>query len=478
MKNKLNEQTSAQNLNLEDLKTKCKILQGTKKYTTKDGNVYMTKIADVDSTKGNFKKGDTLVFKKDSTFDVLSGDIKDPNTKVIKTSIVWKCIPLETTQTPTGDKEQNTNVNTNVTTTNKDDKKVEVKQVETVDDLLVAIPSDPKSCRASLSKYMVVALQGKQVTNKPKLVKVQNSLNDCYRSGSFNKFVPFTKSDFTNVASANVPTGFLNMNLRFNEVEKLLKGEEVSNSKIQNSKYWFNITNLGQRSVQNENNKKMKNIIRENLEKVIKTKKNDLVNENKIIKSRYSILVEGVEFKSESDYRKLCDNLINETIYLKSQRFNNNLINEQLLSFLGGLPFGTGITEYFKEQFLKWVAGKMGAPTDGFLFGVLQKAFGNIELRDYPKLLECSFLTRQITDAFAEQGLAEIEKRTVGTGAAAEISRNMMMELFKSSEVHKVIETAIGKYVCPSLSGISSKMQTAMGGMTDKLTGSGTPATT
>lgn len=469
MKNKLNEQSNQQNLNLDELKSKCQILRGTKKYTTKDGKVYLTKVAEVDSAKGNFKKGDTMVFKNDSTFDVLSGDIKDPNTKVIKSNVVWKCTPVETPK-----------VDTNVQTTptpSKDDKKIEVK-VETTEDLLTAIPSNSDSCRTSLSRYLVVALQGKQVTNKPKLIEVQNSLNDCYRSGSFNKFQPFTKTDFNNIASANVPTGFLNMKLRFNEIEKLLKGSEVSNSKIQNSKYWFNITNLGQRSVQNENNNKMKNIVRENLEMVIKTKKNNLVNEKKIIQNRYSILVEGVKFKNESDYRKLCDDLISETIYLKSQNFDKNLINEQLLSFFGGLPFGTGIVEYFKEQFLKWVAGKMGAPTDGFLFGVLQKAFGNIELRDYPKLLECSFLTRQITDAFAEQGLAEIEKRTIGTGAAAEISRNMMMEMFKSSEVHKVIENAIGKYICPSLSGITSKMQTAMGGMTDKLTSSEKPATT
>lgn len=225
-------------------------------------------------------------------------------------------------------------------------------------------------------------------------------------------------------------------------------------------------------------NTELKHLVKENLEKVKKEKNSKLINENKIITSRYSILIEGVNLKNESDYRKLCDELITETIYLKSQKFNNNLINEGLLSFLGGLPFGSGITEYFKEQFLRWVAGKMGAPVDSFWFGVLQKAFGNIELRDYPKLLECSFLTTQITDAFAEQGLAEIEKRTVGSGAVAEISRNMMMELFKSSELHRVVETAIGKYVCPSLSGISSKMQSAMGDMTNKIASTEKPATT
>ena len=37
-----------------------------------------------------------------------------------------------------------------------------------------------------------------------------------------------------------------------------------------------------------------------------------------------------------------------------------------------------------------------------------------------------------------------------------------MMELFKSSEVHKVIETALGKYVCPSLSGVGSKIKSAI----------------
>jgi len=213
----------------------------------------------------------------------------------------------------------------------------------------------------------------------------------------------------------------------------------------------------------------LKNLVKENLEKVKKEKNSKLLSENKIIKNRYSILVQGKKLKTKSDFIKLSDDIINETLYLKSQNFNDKLINEGLLDFFMGLPYGESIAEYFKEQLLKWVAGKFGIDTGSFWFGVLDKAFGNVDLKDYPKLFECTFLSTTITDAFAEQGIAEIQKRTVGNSPIAEITRNMMMELFKSSDVHRAIEGGVKKHVCGSLSGVQSKMSSLLGNLTDKV---------
>jgi hypothetical protein len=216
-------------------------------------------------------------------------------------------------------------------------------------------------------------------------------------------------------------------------------------------------------------NTSLKTLVKENLEKVKKEKNSKLLSESKIIKTRYSILVEGKKLKSESDFRKLSDEIINETIYLRSQNFNNNLINEGLLDFFMGLPYGESITGYFKEQLLKWIVGKFGIPTNSFWFGVIDRAFGNVDFKDYPKLLECSFLTTTIADAFAEQGINEIQKRTVGNSPIAEISRNMLMELFKSSDVHRAIEDGIKKHICVSLSGVKNKMSSLLGNLSDKV---------
>jgi len=252
---------------------------------------------------------------------------------------------------------------------------------------------------------------------------------------------------------------FNDLNITNNKLSKLY------NLSPDNKYYISDKRNMGE----NNSTPKLKSLIRENLMKAKQNNSKKLLSESKIIKTRYSILVEGKRLKTASDFRKLSNEIINETIYLRSQNFNDKLINEGLLNFFLGLPYGESITEYFKEQFLKWVAGKFGIETGSFWFGVLDKAFGNVDLKDYPKLLECSFLSTAITDAFAEQGIAEIEKRTVGTSPIADISRNMMMELFKSSDIHKTIEGGVKKYVCGSLSGVQSKMTSLLGKLSDKV---------
>jgi hypothetical protein len=54
-------------------------------------------------------------------------------------------------------------------------------------------------------------------------------------------------------------------------------------------------------------NTELKHLVKENLEKVKKEKNSKLLSENKIIKNRYSILVQGKKLKTKSDFIKLSD---------------------------------------------------------------------------------------------------------------------------------------------------------------------------
>jgi hypothetical protein len=115
----------------------------------------------------------------------------------------------------------------------------------------------------------------------------------------------------------------------------------------QENKYY-----ISDKRTMGENNSKtqLKSLVKENLIKVKETNTKKMLSEEKIIKTRYSILIEGRRLKTESDFRKLSDDIINETIYLNSQNFNKKLIQEQFGNFLSLL--GDGVSQspfqYFK----------------------------------------------------------------------------------------------------------------------------------
>jgi hypothetical protein len=220
--------------------------------------------------------------------------------------------------------------------------------------------------------------------------------------------------------------------------------------------------------------KDLKGIIKENLIIANNKKQKQLISENRIITNRYSILLEGRDIKNDKEGIQLMTDVINETVYLRKQKFNNELINEGLLDFITSLPFGDSIKQWFKASLLNWVGKKLELPTDSFLFGVLTRAFENTDFSDYPKLLTCDFLSLTVAESFAEQGLVEIQKRTTGTGFGANMMRNMLQKMFDNSEVKKELTNGIKQYVCPKLGDVSTKLS----GLMSKIGGEQQPTTT
>ena len=238
----------------------------------------------------------------------------------------------------------------------------------------------------------------------------------------------------------------------------------------QENKYY-----ISDKRTMGENNSKtqLKSLVKENLIKVKETNTKKMLSEEKIIKTRYSILIEGRKLKTESDFRKLSDDIINETIYLNSQNFNKKLIQEQFGNFLSLL--GDGVSQspfqYFKEQALKWIMNLLGVEHDSFLMGAIIKAFGNIDFQDYPKLFtDCKYFTKEVAKAFAEQSIDEIQKRTVGQGLATDMIREILIEMLDYSKSGQLVEDKLAKFICPSLSKVGSKMKEVVGDIKNKIT--------
>ena len=77
----------------------------------------------------------------------------------------------------------------------------------------------------------------------------------------------------------------------------------------------------------------LKSIIRENLIQLSESKKKVLIEENKIIVNRFSVITEGVTVKTKTQKKKIISDLVNEALSLNSQGFHPLLINEQFLGY-------------------------------------------------------------------------------------------------------------------------------------------------
>jgi hypothetical protein len=204
-------------------------------------------------------------------------------------------------------------------------------------------------------------------------------------------------------------------------------------------------------------------IVKENLMEMSVVKSNTLISETKIVKSRLNILTENVSLSSDKDKEKIFNKLITETIYLKSQGYNKELINESLWDMLKGV-FGSsfeGVGQYFKEYMAKWLITKL-TPIDpeGWIGGIIIRAFGNLRVSDINKLTDCDFLSRLLTKSIVEEIIQKLKTKAGMTGAFYDILRNAVVESLDDSEFGQKIESGIAEIICPLVGGIAKKMET------------------
>jgi hypothetical protein len=206
--------------------------------------------------------------------------------------------------------------------------------------------------------------------------------------------------------------------------------------------------------------KKLKSIIRENLATISENKKKSLVQEQKIVNTRFKFLLENTNTKTKKGQKELAKQLFVETSYLHTQGFDKKIINEGFWDMLKGL-FGDsvdGALEYFKEYAAKWLLDQFGVDSSGWIGSIVITAIGNLDLADIPKLTDCNFVTKLLSKSLAEGAIRKLQEDKGATGPLAGILRNTVVEVLSETDLGQKIESALGSVLCPMISKIAGKM--------------------
>ncbi len=324
-----------------------------------------------------------------------------------------------------------------------------------------------KNCQTTLSNFFVNALQSK-ATKQPTLSQSQinsskNDIQVCYGLGAYDigKFQKFDeKNTPVEVRKGLQPYGFLNKKLNFKEIKKTLS--QIPDYSLEG------VITEGSILVDD----RLKKIIRENLIEISNNKKKSLVEEYNVINLRFGVITEAGKPKTKKQKEKFVDDIINEIFYLKSQGFNEKLINEQFFdiikSFFGQVP--GGIFDTLKERFVQFVLEKLGLGSEGYLANIFIAAIGNIPIGDYinGKVFDCQYLSNVISKSVGEGIARKIQNEKGMDGYFYDIVRNAMVDMFTESSFGDKIETAIGKMICPGLPKIKEKLNMAGETMKEK----------
>jgi hypothetical protein len=206
--------------------------------------------------------------------------------------------------------------------------------------------------------------------------------------------------------------------------------------------------------------------LKQNIKKqLVETKevKSKLIQESKIVKSRFNIVVESGNTKTKKGREDILLNILSEMIYLNKQGFNENVIEENassVFNILGNLFGGTtnAVIELFKEKGVKFILEKLGIDDNNFLKNFMITALGNTDLKDVPKLFsDCEFLTKKIAESIPESYLRQLEYEKGFGGDFMDIVRNTLSDVISKSDFSDKLEERISGIVCPLVDKMSNK---------------------
>lgn len=310
-----------------------------------------------------------------------------------------------------------------------------------------------KACQNLLKQYYDFAY-GNYPINYYTLSRIKPGVNKC---ASYTQDIG---NIFGSKKWEDLKTDINNLGIRKNEYGQAIDFRVGSGSGQQKTTVFENRDSI------------LKKIIRENLNELSESKKKSLVEEYNIINTRFKIISESGKPKTKKQKEKFVDDLLSEMFYLKSQGFNDILINEQFLdiikSFFGQVP--GGIFDTIKERFVQLILEKLGIGTEGYLANIFIATIGDIPIGDYAngKIFNCEYLSNAISKGVGEGIARKIQKEQGMEGYLYDIIRNSLVDMFTDSSFGQKIEGAIADLVCPSISKIKDKMDLAGETMKEK----------
>ena len=319
------------------------------------------------------------------------------------------------------------------------------------------IKLDAEACRTILGQYLGAALQytaGVETTPIPQLREFRQQLMKCDGSGQFDDFNGFDEAP-AEVKKKLRPHGFLTKRIGKRQVFRILAGK--TDSVKAPSPYIIGLNESTDLTI--------KNVIKENLNKVKNEKLRTYSAESKIIKNRASIIVESPILNTKPQQKRLFNDILTESIYLNSQGFSKHIIQEQFFDTLKGF-FGNedydAIFDTFKEYMGEWLVSKLTPlHPDGWMSKSIMNSIDEVKVNDIEKLLDCSYLTKAISKSIVDGSVGKLEKDNELDGGLYDMVRNNLFDYVNGNDFLNKLESDITKILCPLLNGIVEKLENA-----------------
>lgn len=320
------------------------------------------------------------------------------------------------------------------------------------------IKLDANGCRTILGQYLGAALQYNaqvETTPIPQLREYRQQLVKCDGAGQFDSFDGFREDETAEVKSKLSPYGFLNKKINKRQVFRILSGKTKYLKAP--SPYIIGLNESTDLTI--------KNVIKENLNKVKNEKLRTYSVESKIIKNRASIIVESPMLNTKPQQKRLFNDILTESIYLNSQGFSKHIIQEQFFDTLKGF-FGNedydAIFDTFKEYMGEWLVSKLTPlHPDGWMSKSIINSIDEVKVNDIEKLLDCSYLTKTISKSIVDGSVGKLEKDNKLDGGLYDMVRNNLFDYVNGNDFLNKLESDITKILCPLLNGIVEKLEDA-----------------
>jgi hypothetical protein len=327
------------------------------------------------------------------------------------------------------------------------------------------IKLDAIGCRTVLGQYLGAALQYNakiETAPIPQLREFQQQLVKCDGSGQFDSFEGFKEDETAEVKGKLSPYGFLNKRINKRQVFRILSGK----TKYLKAPSPY-IIGLNESTDLN-----IKSLIKENLTKVKTEKLKTYSAESKIVKGRASIIIESTILKTKPQQKKLFNDILTESIYLNSQGFSKHIIEEQFFDTLKGFfekeDFNS-IYDTFKQYMGEWLVSKLTPlHSDGWMSKLINNSIDDVDVSDFEKLLDCSFLTKSISKSIVDGSVGKLNKDNDLDGGLYDMVRNNIFDYVNGNDFLNKLESDITKILCPLLNGISEKLDNAHEEIRDK----------
>jgi hypothetical protein len=327
------------------------------------------------------------------------------------------------------------------------------------------IKLDAIGCRTVLGQYLGAALQYNakiETAPIPQLREFQQQLVKCDGSGQFDSFEGFKEDETAEVKGKLSPYGFLNKRINKRQVFRILSGK----TKYLKAPSPY-IIGLNESTELN-----IKSLIKENLTKVKTEKLKTYSAESKIVKGRASIIIESTILKTKPQQKKLFNDILTESIYLNSQGFSKHIIEEQFFDTLKGFfdkeDFDS-IYDTFKQYMGEWLVSKLTPlHSDGWMSKLIINSIEDVNVSDFEKLLDCSFLTKSISKSIVDGSVGKLNKDNDLDGGLYDMVRNNIFDYVNGNDFLNKLESDITKILCPLLNGVSEKLDNAHEEIRDK----------